>query len=58
MNEISRFDYNTLTYLSPATTRLQRDIASNSAQKICLHSRKTLRESRKSTTLIGLYNME
>jgi hypothetical protein len=58
MNKISRFVNNTLTYLSPATTRLQRDIASNSAQKICLHSSKMLPESRKSTTLIGLYNME
>jgi hypothetical protein len=47
-NELSRFDNNTLTYLSPATKRLQQDIAGNSAQKkISLNTSKTVRESRK-----------
>ena len=53
-NELSRFDNNTLTYLSPATKRLQQDIAGNSAQKISLNTSKTLRESRKSI----LYNID
>jgi hypothetical protein len=52
--KISRFDNNTLAYISLATTHLQRDIASNSAQKICLHSSDTLCESRKSM----LYNID
>ncbi len=46
-NELLRFDNNTLTYLSPATKRLQQDIDGNSAQKISLHTSETLRESRK-----------
>ncbi len=37
-----------MTYLSPATKRLQQDIAGNSAQKISLNTSETLRESRKS----------
>jgi hypothetical protein len=53
-NEASRFDNNTLAYISPATTRLQRDISSNSAQKIRLHSSETLRESMK----LMLYNID
>jgi hypothetical protein len=43
-----------LTYLSPATKRLQQDITGNSAWKISLHTSKTLRESRKSI----LYNID
>ncbi len=43
-----------MTYLSPATKRLQQDIAGYSAQKISLHTSKTLRESRKSI----LYNID
>ncbi len=43
-----------MTYLSPATKRLQQDIAGNSAQKISLNTSKTLRESRKSI----LYNID
>jgi hypothetical protein len=53
-NELSRFDNNTLTHLSPATKRLHQDIAGNSAQKISLHTRATLRESRK----LILYNID
>jgi hypothetical protein len=53
-NELLRFDNNTLTYLSPATKRLQQDIAGNSAQKLTLNNSKTLRESRKSI----LYNID
>ncbi len=43
-----------MTYLSPATKRLQQDIAGNSAQKISLNTNETLRESRKSI----LYNID
>ncbi len=53
-NELSRFDNNTLTYLSPAIKRLQQDIAGNSAQKISLNTSETLPESRKSI----LYNID
>jgi hypothetical protein len=53
-NELSRFSNNTLTYLSPATKRLQQGIASNGAQKMSLNTSKALRESRKSI----LYNID
>jgi hypothetical protein len=43
-----------LTYLSPATKCLRQDIAGNSAQKISLHTSKTIHESRKSI----LYNID
>jgi hypothetical protein len=53
-NELSRFDNNTLTYLSPATKRLNQDIAGNSAQKISLNTSETLCEPRK----LILYNID
>ncbi len=53
-NELSRFDNNTLTYLSPSTKRLQQDIAGNSVQKISLHTSEMLHESQKSI----LYNID
>jgi hypothetical protein len=53
-NELLRFDNNTLTYLSPATTRLQQNIAINRVQKISLNTSKTLGGSRK----LILYNID
>ncbi len=53
-NELSRFDNNTLTYLSPATKRLQQDLASNSARKKSLRTSEMLHESRK----LILYNID
>ncbi len=53
-NELSRFDNNTLTYLSPSTKCLQQNIASNSVRTISLHTSESLRESRK----LILYNID
>ncbi len=53
-HELSRFDNNTLTYLSPSTKGLQQDIAIISVQSISLHNSKTLPESQKSM----LYNID
>ena len=53
-NELSRFDNNTLTYLSPSTNLLQQDIAINSVRSISLHNSETLYESQKSM----LYNID
>jgi hypothetical protein len=47
-HDISRFDNNTLTYLSPATTRLHKDICGNSSDKCFGHTTVSLRNSRKS----------
>jgi hypothetical protein len=47
-HDISRFDNNTLTYLSPATTHLHKDICGNSSDKCFGHNTVSLRNSRKS----------
>ena len=47
-HDISRFDNNTLTYLSPATTRLHKDVCGNSSDKCFGHTTVSLRNSRKS----------
>ena len=46
-NDISRFNDNTISYLSPATKQLHNDLANN-RQATCLHhTTQTLRDSRK-----------
>lgn len=47
-HDISRFENNTLTYLSPATTRLHKELCGNSYEKIGGRSTMSLRTSRKS----------
>ncbi len=47
-HDISRFENNTLTYLSPATTRLHKELCGNSYAKIGGRSTMSLRTSRKS----------
>ncbi len=44
-HDISRFENNTLTYLSPATTRLHKDICGNSSDKCFGHTTVSLRNS-------------
>ncbi len=52
-NELSRFDNNTLTYLSLSTKCRQQDIAGNSVRSISLHTSETLRKSQE----LILYNI-
>lgn len=46
-NQMSRFHDNTITYLSPATTRLHNDLACNLTPTKLHHTTETLRQSRK-----------
>jgi hypothetical protein len=46
-NEISRFNNNLLSFISPSSKQLHQDIAENSPANLCHHTKETLRESRK-----------
>jgi hypothetical protein len=46
-NDLSRFQNNIMTYVSPMTKRLHNDIEENSPSRICHHNAVSLRESRK-----------
>ncbi len=46
-DEISRFNNNLLSFISPLSKQLHRDIAENSPVNLCHHTKETLRESRK-----------
>jgi hypothetical protein len=46
-NEISRFNDNLLSFISPLSKQLHQDIAENSPANLCHHTKETIRESRK-----------
>ena len=46
-HDISRFNENTLSFLSPSTTRLHKDIAENSPANLLHHNSESIRSSRK-----------
>ena len=46
-NDISRFNDNTLSFLSPSTKRLHQDIAKNSPANLLHHNSESIRASRK-----------
>jgi len=46
-NDLSRFQNNITTYVSPMTKRLHHDIEQNSPSRICHHNTESLRASRK-----------
>ena len=46
-NDLSRFENNIMTYVSPMTKRLHDDIEENSPSRICHHNAVSLRASRK-----------
>jgi len=46
-NDISRFNDNTLSFLSPSTTRLHKDVAENSPANLLHHNSESIRASRK-----------
>jgi hypothetical protein len=46
-DDISRFNDNLLSFISPSSKRLHKDIAENSPAKLCHHTKETLRESQK-----------
>jgi hypothetical protein len=46
-NEISGFNDNLLSFISPSSKQLHQDIAGNSPANLCHYTKETLRESRK-----------
>jgi hypothetical protein len=44
-NEISRFNDNLLSFISPSSKQLHQDIVENSPANLCHHTKETLRES-------------
>jgi len=46
-NDLSRFQNNIMTYVSPMTKRLHDDIEENSPSRICHHNAESLQASRK-----------
>jgi len=57
-NDISRFNDNTLLFLSPSTKRLLQDIAENSPANLHHHNSESIRASRKNIIAIVDYVIE